>query len=302
MPIYAFVGRDGLGSTTLTATSDDLAAPFLDPSFSERPPHYGFPKFQGISSELLYSAYVANPAIFTTNANTTYRNEVTNSKFAEELVSAGYLRGDLQFLENRLKIVGGIRAEQTNVSAEGPLTDPTRNILRDAQGRPVLGANGRTQAIVPASDALGVSKLTFLDRRALAAKEYLRWFPSINASYYLREDLIVRAAWYTSVGRPDYNQYAGGVTLPDPENPTANDQITLSNVSIKPWSARTFNARLEYYLQGVGQLSVGAFRRDFENFFGSTTIPATPEFTHSTFYGYAFKNTIEHEILKICKK
>jgi len=33
-----------------------------------------------------------------------------------------------------------------------------------------------------------------------------------------------------------------------------------------------------YYLQRVGQISVGAFRRDFENFFGSTTIPATAEF------------------------
>src|SRR5262249_46150915 len=40
----------------------------------------------------------------------------------------------------------------------------------------------------------------------------------------------------------------------------------------------TLTARLEYYFAGVGQFSVGAFRRDFENFFGGTTIPATPEF------------------------
>ena len=278
VPTYTYVGRDGVASTTLTATSDDLALPFLDPSFSDRQPHYGFPKFQGVSSELLYNQFVANPGYFTTNANTGYRNLVTNSKFAEELVSSAYLRGDLSFLDNRLKLVTGLRAEQTNVTAEGPLTDPTRNVQRDAQGKPILGANGRPLAIVPASDALGVSKLTFLERAARAEKEYLRLFPSVNVSYNLREDLIARAAWYTSIGRPDFNQYAGGVTLPDPENPTPNDQITLSNVSIKPWSARTFNARLEYYFQGVGQLTLGAFRRDFENFFGSTTLPATPEF------------------------
>ena len=277
-PSFTYVGRDGVASTTLTPTSDDLALPFLDPSFSSRQPHYGFPKFQGVSSELLYNTYVANPAYFTTNANTTYRNQVTNSKFAEELVSSAYLRGDLQFFSNRLKLVTGLRAEQTNITAAGPLTDPTRNVQRDAAGRPVLGANGRPLPLVPATDALGVSKLTFLDRAAGAQKEYLRWFPSVNASYNLREDLIVRAAWYTSIGRPDFNQYAGGVTLPDPENPTPDDQITLSNVSIKPWRARTFNARIEYYLPGVGQLSVAAFRRDFENFFGSTTLPATPEF------------------------
>ncbi len=278
VPAYTYVGRDGVASTTLTTTSDDLALPFLDPSFSDRQPHYGFPKFQGVSSELFYNHFVANPTYFTSNANTSYRNLVTNSKFAEELVSSAYVRGDLSFFENRLKLVTGLRAEQTNVAAEGPLTDPTRNIQRDASGRPVLGANGRPLPIVAATDALGVSRLTFLDRGALAEKEYLTLFPSINASYNLREDLILRAAWYTSVGRPDYNQYAGGVTLPDPENPTPNDQITLSNVSIKPWSARTFNARLEYYFQGVGQLTFGGFRRDFENFFGSTTLPATPEF------------------------
>ena len=36
--------------------------------------------------------------------------------------------------------------------------------------------------------------------------------------------------------------------------------------------------RLEYYFEGVGQVSVGAFRRDFENFFGDTTFRATREF------------------------
>src|SRR5205814_9381287 len=72
MPNYNFVGRDGAASTTLTATSDDLAAPFLDPSFSQRHPHYGFPLMQGISSELLYNDFVANPSHFTENANATY--------------------------------------------------------------------------------------------------------------------------------------------------------------------------------------------------------------------------------------
>jgi TonB-dependent receptor len=278
VPNYTYVGPDRVASTTLTPTSDDLAAPFIDPSFSSRYAPYGFPKLEGVSSEKLYEQFVANPSYFTLNANTLYRNQVTNSKFARELVSAAYLRFDASFFRNRLKIVTGLRAEQTNIEGEGPLTDPTRNLLRDAQGRPVLGANGRPQLIVPTSNALGVSQLTFLDRGAHAEKEYLRWFPSINATFNIRENLIARAAWSTADGRPDFNQYAGGVSLPDPENPQPSDQITISNVALKPWSARSINARLEYYLQGVGQISLGAFRRDFEDFEGNTTIVATPEF------------------------
>ena len=44
-----------------------------------------------------------------------------------------------------------------------------------------------------------------------AKKEYLRLFPSLNASYNLRENLIARASVYQSVGRPNFVQYSGGV-------------------------------------------------------------------------------------------
>jgi iron complex outermembrane receptor protein len=270
VPNFTYLGRDGTASTTLTATTDDLAAPFIDPSFSSRYAPYGFPKLQGISSEKFYEHFVANPSQFRGDANAAYRNQVTNSKYADELVSAVFLRFDASMLRNRLKIVTGVRAEQTNIEAQGPLTDPNRNFRRDASGRLV--------AIVNNTNSLEYSQLTFLDRGAHSEKEYLRLFPSINATFNLTESLLARASWSTSVGRPDFNQYAGGVTLPDPDNPRPGDQITVSNVALKPWSARSINARLEYYLQGVGQVSVGAFRRDIEDFEGNTTIAPTPEF------------------------
>jgi outer membrane cobalamin receptor len=52
----------------------------------------------------------------------------------------------------------------------------------------------------------------------------------------------------------------------------------VNNAAIKAWTARSSMLRLEYYFQGVGQLSVSVFRRDFENFFGSTEFAPTPEF------------------------
>jgi hypothetical protein len=38
------------------------------------------------------------------------------------------------------------------------------------------------------------------------------------------------------------------------------------------------NVRLEYYFGGVGQISLGAFRRDFTDSFGGSVFAATPEF------------------------
>ena len=274
---FTFVGANGLATTTPVGTSDDGAGVVFDEVFSQRPLPLGFPAAQWHSDRKLWDLYQARPALFTINENTAYQNHVNNSKYADEIISAAYLRGDVALLDRRLKLVGGLRAEQTHLSAEGPLTDPTRNFQRDASGRVIRGANGQPLTIT--TDALGISKLTRIERGMQAEKEYLRWFPNLNASYNLRENLVARAAYYYSVGRPNFNQYAGGLTLPNVEAlPSASNRITVNNAAIKAWSAKTAKVSLEYYFDGVGLFSVGAFRRDFENFFGSTVFRATPEF------------------------
>lgn len=271
-----YAGADGRTSTTPVG-NDDAAAPFYDAAIATRPAPFGFPAAPVINHEQFLNFYRSNPGHFSVNENTTYVNTVNQSKRAEEVVYAGYVRGDLALLDQRLKLVGGIRGEQTNVNAEGPLTDPTRNYQRNAAGAIILGANGRPLPIT--TNALTVSQLTRLDRGAHVHKEYLRWFPSLNAAYNVRENLIARAGYYQSLGRPNLNQYAGGITLPDPDNTTSAVQtITVNNAGIKAWSAETLKLSLEYYFPGVGLLSAGAFRREFENFFGNTVLPATPEF------------------------
>ena len=272
--LLTFVGADGRA-----ASGDEGAAAFYDPVYSSRDGVYGFPRTEWVAPGALWDFYRANPQSFTRNDNAIYRSAVQLSTYAQEVISSAYLRGDVALLDHRLKLTGGVRAEQTNIKAEGPLTDLTRNFQRSANGTILRAANGAPLTIVPASDALGIAKLTFLERGAHAKKEYLRWFPSLNASYNLRENLVARAAIYTSIGRPSYSQYAGGVTLPDETAPPSpNNLIRVSNVGIKAWSAQTTKVSLEHYFEGVGLISVGAFRRDFENFFGTTFFPATPEF------------------------
>jgi hypothetical protein len=121
--------------------------------------------------------------------------------------------------------------------------------------------------------------LTNVDRGLQAKKEYFRWFPSLNASLNVRENLIARAGYYHSVGRPNFSQYAGSLTLPDTELPaTSSNRITVNNAGIKAWEARTYKVTLEYYFERVGLFSVAAFRRDFTNMFATTVFNATPEF------------------------
>ena len=274
---WAFVGADGRGSTA-PASGDDVATPFFAPGYSQREMPFGFPRVQWLANEKLWTHYRANPAHFTFNENAAFRSDVLRSRATSELVSAAFLRGDLRLLDQRLRVVAGVRAEQTNTEAFGPLNDPSLNYRRDAAGNVIL-TNGRPTLIVANTNSLDYLKLTYLDRGARAEKEYLRWFPSLNASFNLRENLIARAAYYHSIGRPSFEQYAGGLNLPDETvAPGPTNRITVNNAAIKPWTARSVSARLEYYFAGVGLVSVGGFHREFENFFGNTTFAATPEF------------------------
>jgi TonB-dependent receptor len=273
---YTYVGRDGRTSTT-PAGGDDTAAPFLDASFSQFPGPFGLPRIEWVSPEAPWDFFLKNPSQFIPDEAGAYRTLITSSKRVEELVSAAFIRGDVSLFDRRLKLVSGLRAEQTNVEAHAVLTDTTRNVRRDAAGRPILGANGRPVAIT--SDPLEIAKLTLLEREARTDKEFLTLFPNLNASFNLRDNLILRAAVYRSIGRPDLGQYASGITLPDPDLPASpTNRIVVSNAGIKPWTAQSVNARIEYYFEGVGQISLGAFRRDFEHFFGGTVFHATPEF------------------------
>ncbi len=270
--------RDNRVTTPSYTFVRENASLLYDEVFSQRTAPYGFPQIQYVSTQEAYNYYRDNPSKVTTDQNALFRSQVNGSKLATEVVSSAYLRGDIALLDRRLKLVGGLRAEQTNVDGEGPLTDPTGAYQRNASGQIVRAANGTPLLVVPTNAGLPYSQLTFIERAAKSQKEYLRLFPSLNASYNVRENLIARAAAYSSVGRPNFAQYVNGVSLPDPETAPSTATIVVNNAGIKAWSANTTKVRLEYYFEGVGQISVGAFRRDFENFFGVTTFAATPEF------------------------
>jgi iron complex outermembrane receptor protein len=273
---WSYVGRDGRASTTPVG-NDDSAGAFVDQTNASNHAPYGLPRFQSADSWRVYEHYVSNPGSFRLDEPAEYTNRMNLSKHAEELVSAGFLRGDLSLFRGQLKLTGGLRAEQTNINAEGPLNDPTRNFQRDAAGRLVLGANGRPLLISPAGSVEALQR-TLVDRGANTKKEYLRLFPSLNATYSVRENLLLRAGHFTSVGRPDFNQYSGGLQLPDTELPAGpGNRIAVSNSGIKAWSAQTTMTRLEHYFQGVGMISIGAFRREFKDFFGTTVTRVSPD-------------------------
>ncbi len=280
---YNYVGADGRASTTPTTTAglvnDDSPRPFFDEVYSSRIPDFGLPRQEQVDNGKLWQGYLANPSRWTRVATTDYTNERNNSNIVDELISSAYLRLDANFFQNRLKLTGGVRAEQTNIKAEGVLNDPTLNFQRDAAGNVIKVNNSPVFIVNPTTDPLGALMKTQIDRGFHANKEFIRYFPSLNVNYNFTENLIGRVAYYQTIGRADYNNYISGVTLPNTELlPSPSNRITVGNVNLKAWQAESYVARLEYYFRGGGQVSASSFIRDYKNAFAATVARPTAQF------------------------
>jgi len=201
---------------------------------------------------------------------------VNNSREFTEIVSAGYLRADTRFLNNRLWLVGGVRFERTDVQGRGPLNDPTAQYQHNPDGTLVDG-NPNLPGIQPVNkpgDALTLRKLRYVERGAFTKSNYSGWYPSFNASFNLTENLILRAACARSLGRPNIGFLIPGVTISDPS--VTPQTITVNNPGLKPWSADSFDLALESYQMKDGFGSIGVFRKNIRDFFGAVSTHATP--------------------------
>ncbi len=260
------------GSTSAAARS---VANFdvLDAGFNaDAPTIFGHP-MDWISVAKVYALYRQHPEWFVRNPATEHQNRVTSSSRLIETVSAGYVRGDLRLLDRRLWLSGGVRFEQTEDDGEGALNDPSRQYVRDAGNHLVLGSNG--QPVLLTTDPLERARLRYVERGARADRRYGDWFPSVNASYHLTENLVVRAAYARTLGRPDYNFIVPGATFSEPT--AAQPTITVSNTGLKPWTGDNFDLSLESYQFKGGSGSAGVFRKKIKDFFGGAVTDATPE-------------------------
>jgi TonB-dependent receptor len=177
----------------------------------------------------------------------------TESRHGEEIISAGYLRGDLSLLNNKLNLVGGVRFEQTHASGDGPLR--------------VAAADG-----VPSH---------WVVRGNHNAKDYDSWFPSMNAQYKFgnKEQFVIRASWFKSIGRPPFSIYNGTLHLPDLGSDPFSSYIQLNSGTsdLKPWTASTWRGEINYYFTKGGLFKITAFTRDYTNRHVVTIYPVTDE-------------------------
>lgn len=283
---YTFIGADGVANT-----ADDSAAPYLDTTYYDQDPFWGYSPIQWVNPYQLAQTFEDHPEWFRlgTGSNQTgvqaETARINGSERISERVTAGFIQFEGQLLNNKLGFVAGLRYEKTEDDGEGVLVNPDAVWQRNSDGTYVDG-NASQSGIqrVRRTDAGTVGSLEELaltrqERAYKASRSYDDVYPSVHLTYNITNDLLLRFAYAKTFGRPDYAQIIPNTTInEDDSDPVANPgTITIRNTALKPWTGQNYDLSLEYYFKEGGLVSLGAFQKDLSDFWATRggTLDAT---------------------------
>jgi len=184
-------------------------------------------------SELIAGRYLLSPRIDADaamsffNANrgrfTTSVTLPTGNYEVKEDIYAAYAQASYAWGD--FTLLGGLRYERTEVGSDA---------LRDADG-----------ALSPVSNS----------------GSYDNWMPSLHLEWKPLENLIVRAAWTNTIGRPDYSSLAATEEISfDGSQPT----LSRGNPGLKARESEGLDLSVEYYPRD-GMISLAVFSKDIKN-------------------------------------
>ena len=271
---WNYVGNDGIANS-----GDEGMAGFVDREASGTSPGFGRPGPQWPDSFAIFNSWKNNPRAWTrttTQEGDTIRNEAIRSPWLHETITAGYAMADAKFFRNKLRLVGGWRYELTEDEGRGFKQDTSAVFQRDAQGRLLRVNNAFVRK--PEAGVAGSgqeARLMYTYRGNYGSRDYDGYFPSVHATYNLTDNILVRAAFAKTMGRPNISDVVptlnvGDNATFDPSAPSGFPGfITASNSSLLPWTAKNFDTTIEYYLPRNGIVMFNWYKKDIRNFFST---------------------------------
>ena len=193
--------------------------------------------------------YRAHPEYFPENTFGNFVIVNTTGRGIKEQVDARYIEANTRWQRLRLNL--GVRNERTRTV--GQLFD----VLPTAQVR----AAGFTANTIPF--------VTYQYRNFERRKKYGgydNFFLSGGAKYALTKNLNLQLAASQSIGRPDYNNLAGILTVNE-----TNLTVQLPNPDLKPETSDKYFASVQYFIEPAGTVSVSVYQLSVKNMGTSNT-------------------------------
>lgn len=146
---------------------------------------------------------------------------------ADETISAGFVQWN-QDLTDKLKLVAGVRLENTSLNYTGNIVEDEKNFK---------------------------GKSSFKN-------SYVNVLPSVNLRYAASDNMIWRLAATTGIARPKYYDLVPyfNVLLSDQE-------LSTGNPDLKPIKSVNFDLMGEKYFKSIGIVSGGVFFKNLSNFY-----------------------------------
>lgn len=176
----------------------------------------------------------ANRADFELNDADTIANSYGVDYTVKEKVTAAYAMATVDV--GRATFVGGVRVEKTE-------SDFTAYDIQFVDG----------DAEDPPPQVTG-------------SKDYTNWMPGIQMTLAARDDILVRAAWTNTIGRPSYEQNVPFrlFEIEDDGDGAFEGAIEAGNPDLDPLESANYDLAVEWYLD-AGIVSAGVFYKDIEN-------------------------------------
>lgn len=109
--------------------------------------------------------------------------------------------------------------------------------------------------------------------------KYNNLLPSVDWDMDLRSDLKLRASYGVSIGRPRYDQIAGGSTYGTTATVTGTT-VSRGNPALEPVKSKNLDLSAEWYYNKQSMFSLGAFHKKLTDYTGSTVLDeASPSAT-----------------------
>lgn len=245
-----------------------------------------------ISPTKLFKLFQERPDYFVLDEAAAYLRKMTSSKYLRETISAAYLRGDFRGFNNRLWLVTGVRYERTEDGGDGTFDDISATYSRDAQGNLIRNAAGALVPI-PGLTTLQRNQLRYQERAAHSSKSYDGFYPSLNSSFEITGNVVARAAYAKTIGRPNLTLIIPGVTFSDP-NGSDPKRISVVNTALRPRVSDSIDLSLESYFTKGGFGTIGVFQKKIKDFWGSVRQPATAELLAQ--YGLPVDDYIDYDL------
>jgi TonB-dependent receptor len=183
-------------------------------------------------------------------------DDFTTDRITEEETQSAYLQYHWNFAIGDMvsNFRAGIRYEQTDVTSSALV--PIATSIR------WVGSNEY-------SVQFGAPDFTTLEG------DYDYWLPNLDFNIEVVEDVLVRASYSKTIGRPQWNHIQGGQTLAGliRIDGGTGDQ---GDPGLKPLESSNYDLSFEWYYGEGSYLSVGYFYKDVKNYVGTTVIEDTP--------------------------